>query len=130
MIGEMFMKKLKIYIDTSVVSHLDQQDAPEKMYDTKMLWEMIKSGEYEVYISPVTLAEVMECEEPKKSILLNYLSDIDYTELIETDSVFSLANKYIEAGILRPKSLDDSYHIAYACVCDYVMQHRKNVVLI
>jgi hypothetical protein len=28
------MKKLKIYLDTSIISYLDQQDAPEKMADT------------------------------------------------------------------------------------------------
>jgi len=28
-------RKLKIYLDTSVISHLMQEDAPEKMADTK-----------------------------------------------------------------------------------------------
>ena len=32
-------KKLKIYLDTSVISHLDQQDAPEKMASTLSFWE-------------------------------------------------------------------------------------------
>ena len=38
------MKKLKIYLDTSVISHLDAPDAPEKMADTLMLWEDIKTS--------------------------------------------------------------------------------------
>ena len=29
------MEKLKVYLDTSVVSHLLQEDVPEKMADTK-----------------------------------------------------------------------------------------------
>lgn len=28
------MKKLKVYLDTSVISHLTQEDVPEKMADT------------------------------------------------------------------------------------------------
>ena len=28
------MKKLKIYLDTSVIRHMDAHDTPEKMYDT------------------------------------------------------------------------------------------------
>ena len=28
------MRKLKVYLDTSVVSYLHQEDAPEKMKDT------------------------------------------------------------------------------------------------
>jgi len=32
------MKKLKIYLDTSVISHLLADDVPEKMDITKKLW--------------------------------------------------------------------------------------------
>jgi hypothetical protein len=31
------MKKLKIYLDTSVISHLDAPDVPDKEADTKRL---------------------------------------------------------------------------------------------
>ena len=37
------MKKLKLYLDTSVISHLDAPDTPEKMADTLALWEDLKS---------------------------------------------------------------------------------------
>lgn len=39
------MKKLKIYLDTSTISHLDAQDTPEKMSDTLRLWNRIKDDE-------------------------------------------------------------------------------------
>lgn len=29
---------MKIYLDTSIISHLDHDDAPEKMTETKALW--------------------------------------------------------------------------------------------
>lgn len=51
------MRKLKIYLDTSVISHLDAPDTPEKMADTLKLWEGIKRGEYEVYVSYMTIDE-------------------------------------------------------------------------
>lgn len=38
------MQKLKVYFDTSVISHLAQEDVPEKMADTQKLWEMFKQG--------------------------------------------------------------------------------------
>ena len=117
------MKKLKIYLDTSVISHLDVPDAPEKQEDTRRLWELIKSGEYEVFISPVVIGEVMDCPEPKRTALLEYLGAIQHTELPKTDEVLGLAGKYLEAGILRQKSIDDCQHIAYACVygCDMLI---------
>lgn len=73
------MKKPKLYLDTSVISHLYQPDAPEKMADTQRLWDDIKTGVYEVYMSNVTLREVFACKPEKLDILVKYLSDIEYT---------------------------------------------------
>ena len=39
-------RKLKVYLDTSVISHLIQEDVPEKMADTRKLWEMLSKWEY------------------------------------------------------------------------------------
>ncbi len=57
------MRKLKVYLDTSVISHLLQEDVPEKMADTRKLWEMFKAGKYDVYLSTVTLRELQKCSE-------------------------------------------------------------------
>jgi hypothetical protein len=46
---ESFMKKLKIYLDTSVISYLHQDDAPDAMRDTLKLWQSIKQDEYETF---------------------------------------------------------------------------------
>ena len=117
------MKKLKLYLDTSVISHLDQQDAPDKMCDTRRLWERVKSGEFDVCISPAVMIELDGCTEPKRSDLLSLLGEADYTELDETEEVLDLAGKYLDAGILPKKSNRDRQHIAYACAnnCDMVI---------
>lgn len=36
------MRKLKIYLDTSVISYLEQEDVPEKMDQTKRLWKILQ----------------------------------------------------------------------------------------
>ncbi|GHU56503.1 hypothetical protein FACS1894132_14000 [Clostridia bacterium] len=36
------MRKLKVYLDTSVLSYLCQGDAIEKMQQTQELWEIFK----------------------------------------------------------------------------------------
>jgi predicted nucleic acid-binding protein len=64
------LKKQKIYLDTSVVSHLESPDRPDWMADTLKLWELIKKGVYEVYISNTTIAEINDCNEPKRSFML------------------------------------------------------------
>ena len=119
------MRKLKIYLDTSVIGYLDQQDSPEKMAETLNLWKHIKAGEYDVYLSNITIGEVIKCHEPKRSLLHNFIDDIDYT-LIDFDSdeeVKYLAEQIIENKILTRKSYDDCLHIAGAVVsgCDVVV---------
>ena len=49
-------KKLKVYLDTSVLSHLWQVDAPEKMQETLALWERFKNGRFDVYVSYLTIS--------------------------------------------------------------------------
>ena len=72
-------EKLKIYLDTSVISYLAQADVPEKMSNTRKLWDIFKSEKYDLYLSTVTLQEIEDCPEPKRSILYQYLSEIKYT---------------------------------------------------
>lgn len=60
-----FMKKLKVYLDTSVISYLYQLDSPERMRDTLELWQLFKDGVYDVYISDIVLKEIGGCNEEK-----------------------------------------------------------------
>jgi hypothetical protein len=79
------------------------------------------------------MVELDGCSEPKRSALLAWLGDVDYTELAETEEVLSLAGQYLEAGILPKKSDRDRQHIAYACVynCDMLVswnfKHMVNI---
>ena len=79
------MKRLKIYLDTSVISHLDAPDVPDKQEDTRKLWKAIQGGEYDVYVSPIVIGEVMDCAEPKRSVLLEYMSAIQHTYRTKKD---------------------------------------------
>ena len=48
---EKIFNKIKVYLDTSVISYLEQSDAPEQMRITREIWETLKSGRYDIYIS-------------------------------------------------------------------------------
>ncbi|MDR1510319.1 MAG: PIN domain-containing protein [Synergistaceae bacterium] len=110
------MKKLRLYLDTSVISHLDQQDAPERMAETRKLWEKIKAGEYEVVLSDVDFLEIGKCNDAKRNTLLDYLKEIEYTvvEVQGDEQAARIASRIIDLGILRQKSFDDCQHIAAA----------------
>ena len=125
------MRKLKVYLDTSVISHLMQEDVPEKMADTLQLWELFLEGMYDVYLSTVTLEEVSACPEPKRSQLREYMAQISYTILDVTDEALNVAQKMIDLGILTPKSYDDCQHIGVAVVndCDCIISWNfKHIV--
>jgi predicted nucleic acid-binding protein len=125
------MKKLKLYFDTSLISYLDQQDAPEKMAETLSFWEQVKTGKFEVYISKLVLEELERSPEPKRTLFAKRVSQIDYQIVEITDEIKLIAHKFIEADILTQKSFDDCLHIACAIVsgCDVIVSWNfKHIV--
>ncbi len=118
------MKKLKVYLDTSIISHLQQEDVPEKMRETQELWEQFKERQdIEVVISDLVIREISKCSEPKLSFLLGELAQLDYTLVKITEDEKGLADIYLQNGVLREKSLDDLTHIAIATLndCRYIV---------
>lgn len=126
------MRKAKIYLDTSVISYLEQTDAPEKMHITRDVWERLKSGKYDIYISNVVLREISRCsDENKRALLLSHLKEIKYELVNVTDEVVDFAEKIVDLGILKKRSFDDCQHIAAAVVsnCDFIMSWNfKHIV--
>ena len=125
------MKKLKLYLDTSVISHLEAPDTPEKMQDTVKLWEDMKNGKYEVYISNTTIGEINECKEPKRSFMLDKMKEVELTIVDAETEVEELSREFIKLGILKEKSIDDCMHIATALLlkCDVIVSWNfKHIV--
>jgi predicted nucleic acid-binding protein len=63
-------RKYRIYLDTSIISHLDAPDAPDRMDDPFRLWSDIRNGRYTVSISDITLGEMDRCSEPNRNSML------------------------------------------------------------
>ncbi len=70
------MKKLKIYLDTSIISFVYAQDAPEKQNITKEFFDKYLSS-YNVYISDLVLTKNIQVTrsvfEPCKPVLAAWL---------------------------------------------------------
>jgi len=125
------MRKLRIYLDTSIISHLFADDTPEKRDDTNRFWDDIIKSEYEIFISQIALDEIRSCAEPKQNMMLERLQQIEFQVLRETDEVIGLADEYVKGGVLREKSIDDCQHIAAAIVsrCDVIVSWNfKHIV--
>lgn len=127
-------RQRRIYLDTSVISHLDASDAPDKMADTWRLWYRLEQGnDFEVFVSPVVQKEIYQCSEPKRTKMIKWLESLDYHELAEADLALDIAESFIQFGILSPKHYDDVLHIAYAvlagcdCIVSWNFKHFVNV---
>ncbi len=123
--------KQRIYLDTSVISFLKAEDSPEKMHDTVLLWDDIKNNTYDVIISDLTIKEIEQCPEPKRTYMLNELRKIEMTVVQIENDVDELSKEFIDAGILKEKSFDDCRHIATAIMvqCNIIVSWNfKHIV--
>ena len=117
------MRKLKVYLETSAISYLDQPERGDLSVDSHRLWEKLKAGEYEAVISNVVVDEINRCEESKRNTLFSYLAEIDYTFIAIDAYGLEIASKFVDLGILRQKSFSDCQHIAAAITndCDVIV---------
>ena len=125
------MRKIKIYLETSVISYLDQLDAPKEMDVTHKLWERIKAGVFNVALSNVGFDELARCTPKKRAILMNYLAQIQYERIEVNADMVRIADTMVDLKILSQKSYDDCQHIAAAIAsgCDAVVSWNfKHIV--
>jgi predicted nucleic acid-binding protein len=117
------MRKLKIYLDTTIISYLDQKEKPERMAETHILWDKIKNGEFDVVISDIDIAEINGCNGEKRNKLYEYLSQINYTLINSEEKSVEIATKMVDLNVLKRKSFLDCRHIANAIVsgCDVIV---------
>ncbi len=124
-------RKVKVYLDTSFISHLMQEDVPEKMADTTKLREMFQNGVQDECLSSAPLQEIDDCSEPKRSHLWKFLNQIDYETYDVTEDALEVAHQIVGMGILTQKSFDDCQHIGVAVVngCDCIISWNfKHIV--
>ena len=118
------MRKLKLYLDTSVISHLDAPHKPNETVETLALWEYLKTRvDVEIVISELTLRELNRCSQPKLQFVLEKLNEFDYLLLEVSEDDRNLANHYLGNAVLTEKSIDDLTHIAIATLndCRYIL---------
>ena len=115
--------KLKVYLDTSVISYLEQKERGEKHNKTLALWDLFKKNLCYVFISNQVIAELRNCSIPTQIKLSNKIKEIQY-KILSTDNLSLKIEKDLqEKQILNNKSLADCTHIAIAIAndCDYIL---------
>lgn len=117
------MKKLSLYLETSVWNFIFADDAPEKRDATKQLFKEIKEGIYDIFISDLVLAEIEDAPIPIRNKLQALVQEFNPNQLLWDGEVDRLAKAYLEAKIVSQKAEADMIHVAHAVV------HNINVIV-
>lgn len=110
------MRKPRIYLDTSVISFLFAEDAPEFRAITEEFFHLyVATGLYEVAISEVVIAEIERTNDPiRRSHLRSVVAEYGIPRLHLTEEAASLAAEYLAWGVIPPRYTEDARHIAIA----------------
>jgi predicted nucleic acid-binding protein len=112
------MKKLKVYLDTSVINFLFADDSPPfKSMTEEFFSNFIKKNIYDVYVSDVVLDEILRTEnESKKLKLLQVIQEYELPYEVFNQEAARLAEIYVAEGIIPKRKYDDARHIGLATV--------------
>src|ERR1022692_1598820 len=113
------MKKLNVYLDTSVVGGCFDV---EFSVASLALMDLIRTGIYTGLISSITTEELRPAPEHVRALL----AELDQEQLIylpDSDEVADLAAEYMKEGIVTPTYRNDATHVAFATV------HEADVIV-
>ncbi|MFH1824220.1 MAG: type II toxin-antitoxin system VapC family toxin [Candidatus Firestonebacteria bacterium] len=112
------MRKLKIYLDTSIINFAIDARSPKEKEITLVFFDEIKKGKYDIFISELVTAEIDKAPKEIAEKLRSVIQKLSPEELAITEEAEILADKYIEQGIIPIKYANDAAHIAIASVSD------------
>jgi predicted nucleic acid-binding protein len=113
------MRRLALYLDTSVISFALSEDIPDEDRSiTLKLIEEINKGKYDGYLSDVVIRELGNTRDSaKRDNLFKLVNKIELNDVLSVDEeIERLADKYIEEGIIPAVYRDDALHIALTSV--------------
>jgi len=134
------MKKLKVYLDTSIINFLYTNDAPEYRKATELFFNDVVAGnKIETYISNIVIDEIHKtADESHRNTLLTTFERYANIKTLTAENeaineIAFLGDNYIKNGIIPPKKTPDALHIAYSTVfqmdilLSWNFQHLANV---
>lgn len=111
------MKKLRLYLETSVWNFLFAEDTPDLKKVTSDFFTEVKAGKYEIYISELVTTEIYRTrDERKRNNLLIAVNRYNPIILPPSDEVASFAEKLILNNVIPVNYRDDAVHIGYAVI--------------
>ena len=119
--GLPLMRKLKVYIETTLFNFYVDEDRGFVHDSTLALFKEIAAGKYEAFTSDYVIDELGRAPEEKQEKMLSLISEYNITVLNYNDEAVALADKYIAERAIPMTHTTDALHIAVATVNDLDM---------
>jgi len=121
------MKKLKVYLDTSVINFIQADDAPELRDVTRKFFsDYVGTEKYSVFVSPVVIDELNRTANlEKRLMLLDILDEYDLVSLDLTEGyeeIRRMAECYLAEGVIPLRKTEDALHVAKCTVLEMDVQ--------
>jgi predicted nucleic acid-binding protein len=120
----MLNKEISLFFDTSIFGGYYDDIFSQ---DTRLLFEKVKQGEYEVFVSDLVIDELEEAPQKVRELF----KSINATILGIDEKIKSLADEYINEKVVGKTSWEDCVHIATATInkIDYLVSwNYKHIV--
>ena len=134
------MKKLKVYLDTSIINFLYVDDAPEYRKATEVFFDnVVAKDKIEIYISNIVIEEIEKTENKnhRDKLMNTFKKYTNIKTLLAENEIINeialLSENYIKNGVIPQKKIADSFHIAYSTLfqmdilLSWNFQHLANV---
>lgn len=108
------MKKLKLYLETSIFNFAFSEQSPDYKEATLKLLDAVRAGGYEVYISEIVVREINAANKEKAAMMMGLINDLEPERLEINKEIEILAEEYIKAKLIPVKYIDDALHLAIA----------------
>ena len=113
-------KKIKIYLDTSVISALFDARNPERQELTENFFEKIEM--FDIFVSDIVFAEIDDISnENLKKLMREQIIEFNILQIDEETS--KLADEYVKNGAIPSAYSEDALHIAISTLheIDYLL---------
>ena len=117
------MKKLKVYLDTSIINFLIVEDSPDYRHDTELFFETVIAPErVEAFVSRIVFEEINNTIniQKKKELLDIFTKYPNIKTLVaeehNVEEIKFLVENYLDKEIIPRKNIADAFHIAYSTV--------------
>ncbi len=112
------MHRLRVYIETSVWSHVFHDDTPDFQRATVEFLKQAKERVVEPYISTLVLDEVARADARRREEILGEIAGIRPILLRRSQQAEDLAGRYVQADVLPLADEVDALHVAIATVSE------------